>query len=155
MESQRMSFPSEINLAPPNYFNCELVEVCSFWSECRKKKTKRRNRIFPFYFLIFQSYVVLKITRSRRLVALNVYGYYRCQYLNVLYVCNATLTSCFMFRNLKWLYHFVTRNVKRGWGGRVCYFYSKMFLVFSEHLKWFCTCPNIHSIHFQKRIIFI
>lgn len=121
----------------------------------KKKKTKRRNRIFPFYFLIFQSYVVLKITRSRRLVALNVYGYYRCQYLNVLYVRNTTLTSCFMFRNLKWLYHFVTRNVKRGWGGRVCYFYSKMFLVFSEHLKWFCTCPNIHSIHFQKRIIFI
>lgn len=47
-----MNFSSEINLASLNYFNCELVEVISFWSECKKKKrereTKERNSIFPF-----------------------------------------------------------------------------------------------------------
>lgn len=68
MESQRMSFPSEINLAPPNYFNCELVEVCSFWSECqKKKKDKKKKQNFPF---LFPDFSVLCSVKNNKIKAL-------------------------------------------------------------------------------------
>lgn len=101
-----------------------------FWSECKKKKKERKKKKksrFPFlvYFLILQSCVALKtIARSSCLFALNVYGYFRCQISKCFVcVCNTILYFLFHVRNLKWLYHFIIRNVKRGqWvGGSVIF----------------------------------
>lgn len=39
-----MNFPSEINLVSLNYFNCESVEVISFWSEWKEKKRERKKK---------------------------------------------------------------------------------------------------------------
>lgn len=48
-----MNFSSEINLASLNYFNCELVEVISFWSECKKKKKEREKQKKEIAFSLF------------------------------------------------------------------------------------------------------
>lgn len=43
MKSQRMIFPSEINLVSLKYFDCELVEVTSFCSEWKKKWEEKKE----------------------------------------------------------------------------------------------------------------
>lgn len=69
MKSQRINFPSEIHLVSLNYFNCELVEVISFWSECQKtKKRERANEIaFSLSCLFLDSSVLCSIKNTSKI----------------------------------------------------------------------------------------